>query len=133
MNAADVIGWASQASTYCASHKPNRGCDSPDCQDTECCPQPIFASGDEPKNEDGDGPESCDTCDREALDFTPTTPPGSFARYLGDGVYARIERGMIRLDANHHNSPNPIYLELPVADALIAYIREQFENGRLQP
>jgi hypothetical protein len=43
--------------------------------------------------------------------------------YLGDGVYAQIERGMIKLTtSNGLQVTNEIYLEDSVVDAFIKYL-----------
>jgi hypothetical protein len=45
--------------------------------------------------------------------------------HLGDGVYACIENGMIKLMANDHLSPtDTIYIEPAVMHALINYARQ---------
>lgn len=42
--------------------------------------------------------------------------------YLGDGVYARIQDGMIKLGANHHEAPTDvIWLEESVLQNLIQF------------
>ncbi len=44
-------------------------------------------------------------------------------RYLGDGVYAQIENGMVKLTAeNDIEATNTIYLEQAVIDELIRYL-----------
>lgn len=44
--------------------------------------------------------------------------------YLGDGVYADIERGMIVLTTESGPGPtNTIYLELQVYEALVAWVK----------
>ena len=46
--------------------------------------------------------------------------------YLGDGVYASIERGMIQLTTGHHlphYADATIYLEPEVFEALIQYMK----------
>lgn len=55
-------------------------------------------------------------------------------RYLGDGVYAQVDNGMIALTTgadlgNPHD--NVVYLELEVLVALEAYIKSARENGSL--
>ena len=66
MNAVDIIGCAYNAATYCVEHKPRPGCKDRQCQDSECCPQPIFASGEVNINDDGTI-DDCDTCFLERI------------------------------------------------------------------
>jgi len=57
--------------------------------------------------------------------------------YLGDGVYAAIENGMIKLTTENGISPtNTIYLEPQVYDSLtkwVAHISEQATEERRRP
>ena len=50
--------------------------------------------------------------------------------YLGDSVYAEIERGMIKLytDNGVHGKENIIYLELTVFQALVNFAAREREN-----
>jgi hypothetical protein len=44
--------------------------------------------------------------------------------YIGDGVYADVENGMIKLTTeNGISATNTIFLELPVVHSLAAYLR----------
>jgi hypothetical protein len=44
--------------------------------------------------------------------------------YLGDGVYASIENGMLKLEtSNGEHITNTIWLEPSVLDSLLSYIR----------
>ena len=44
-------------------------------------------------------------------------------RYLGDSVYADVERGMVKLTTENGYEPsNTIYLEAQVLEALVAYV-----------
>lgn len=45
-------------------------------------------------------------------------------RYIGDGVYVEIERGMLKLSAERDGGMNIIYLEPEVMDQLVAYFEE---------
>lgn len=52
-------------------------------------------------------------------------------RYLGDGVYARLENGMIKLTTEDgYSATNTIFLELPVVIQLQSYI--EGVKGELQ-
>lgn len=52
-------------------------------------------------------------------------------RYLGDGVYARLENGMIKLTTeNGFEATNTIFLELAVVIQLHSYIEDVI--GKLQ-
>jgi hypothetical protein len=45
--------------------------------------------------------------------------------YLGDGVYADIENGMVKLTTeNGYEATNTIFLELPVYEALVKYVEQ---------
>jgi hypothetical protein len=55
-----------------------------------------------------------------------TDEPACFKKsYLGDGVYAQVESGMIKLTAeNGIHATDTIYLELEVWDALKKYVQK---------
>jgi hypothetical protein len=50
--------------------------------------------------------------------------------YLGDGVYAEIENGMIKVTtSNGISDTNTIFLEAPVARKLMFYIQAILNEG----
>ena len=51
-----------------------------------------------------------------------------FKNYLGDGVYASLENGMIKLEANALYVPNVIYLEPEVFFALTRWEKRVCEE-----
>lgn len=55
--------------------------------------------------------------------------PSKDKSYLGDGVYADIENGMIKLTTeNGISATNTIYLEMEVFDALTKYVNRKEEE-----
>lgn len=51
------------------------------------------------------------------------TKPMIAPDHLGDGVYVEFDGYHIVLRANHHQDPNPIYLDPSVLEALNRYVQ----------
>lgn len=52
-----VTSWTHNAAIYCDDCKPDNGCSADRCDDSECCPQPVFSTNDE-----ADTPQHCAAC-----------------------------------------------------------------------
>lgn len=55
MKAWEIVAWAYNAALYCPRCEPAAGCPDKECRDSECCPQPVFASDEGPHG-------GCDLC-----------------------------------------------------------------------
>lgn len=52
----EITSWTHNGAIYCDGCAPAKGC-SDDCDDSECCPQPVFSTSDE-----ADTPQHCEAC-----------------------------------------------------------------------
>lgn len=63
MKSYKIVAWAFQADLWCLDHKPPVGCIDQGCQDSNCCPQPVFASEEGLEwDEHGDPIITCPVC-----------------------------------------------------------------------
>ena len=53
----EITSWTHNGAIYCDGCVPAKGCSDDRCDDSECCPQPVFSTGDE-----ADTPQHCAAC-----------------------------------------------------------------------
>lgn len=53
----EITSWTHNGAIYCDGCAPVKGCSDDRCDDSECCPQPVFSTSDE-----ADTPQHCETC-----------------------------------------------------------------------
>jgi len=74
----------------------------------------------------GRGPHDPINAETAARMMRMEATPAGDPVYLGDGVYAKFERGMIGLMLNDHRSEVLIWLESQVMNELVHYAQRKF-------
>lgn len=53
----EITSWTHNGAIYCDGCAPAKGCSDDRCDDSDCCPQPVFSTSDE-----ADTPQHCAVC-----------------------------------------------------------------------